>query len=247
MRCRQRRLQSRVDGRRVRTASIPELISGKAVASARIVAPKTTPLIPARSASSLPVTSSTTPATRVTTDAEPNVATTRTVDCFARAAPAAVRTRRCGRPGWAPCGTIFHMGFDRARLRTQTPPTQITTIAGDAGLSRPAMATDAGSRAPMATAATVRITSSPSSTGISDPQRYVSGLSVKRSQITSTIVAVAIPPIRLPAARSRWPDAAAETVIASSGRLPAMASNTIPPSASPMPSRVSSSSVDFES
>jgi hypothetical protein len=36
-------------------------------------------------------------------------------------------------------------------------------------------------------------------------------------------------------------------VIASSGRLPAMASNTIPPSASPIPSRRSSSSVDFES
>ena len=61
------------------------------------------------------------------------------------------------------------------------------------------------------------------------------------------MVAVAMPPIRFPAAKPRWPDSAAEIVIANSGRLPAMASSTIPPIASPIPRRRSSSSVDFES
>ena len=44
------------------------------------VAPKITPLIPARSASVLPLTSSPTPATSVTAQAAPNTATTRAVE-----------------------------------------------------------------------------------------------------------------------------------------------------------------------
>ena len=123
----------------------------------------------------------------------------------------------------------------------------MTTIASDAGLTRPAIAVEAGSRAPMSTTETTSTTSKPSRTGTSDPTRYVSGLGAKRSHTTSTIVAVAIPPIRFPAAKPRWPDSAAEIVTASSGRLPAMASSTIPPIASPSPSRLSSSSVDVDS
>jgi len=65
--------------------------------------------------------------------------------------------------------------------------------------------------------------------------------------MTSTIVCTAMPPIRLPAARSRLPFAAAETVMATSGRLPAIASRTTPPSASPSPKRRSRTSVVFES
>jgi hypothetical protein len=56
-----------------------------------------------------------------------------------------------------------------------------------------------------------------------------------------------MPPIRLPAARPRFPFAAAETVIATSGRLPAIASRTTPPSASPSPKRRSMTSVVFDS
>ena len=44
---------------------------------------------------------------------------------------------------------------------------------------------------------------------------------------------MAIPPIRLPAARPRFPCAAAEVVIASSGRLPATESRSRPPSSPP--------------
>src|SRR5579862_1759309 len=67
------------------------------------------------------------------------------------------------------------------------------------------------------------------------------------SQTTRTIVCIAIPPIRLPAASPRCPDAAAETVMASSGRLPASERSTSPPSSSPSPRRASSASVVFES
>ena len=123
----------------------------------------------------------------------------------------------------------------------------MTTTAKDAGLKRPAMTIDFGSNAPMSTTDTVSTTSSPSSTGTREPTRNVRGLGAKRSHRTSTIVAVAMPPIRFPAARPRWPDSAAEIVIANSGRLPAIASITIPPIASPNPRRRSSSSVDFES
>ena len=57
---------------------------------------------------------------------------------------------------------------------------------------------------------------------------------------------MAMPPIRLPAARPRFPESTAEIVIASSGRLPAIASRIMPPSASPRPSRLSSASVVLE-
>ena len=51
------------------------------------------------------------------------------------------------------------------------------------------------------------MTSSASSTGLSAPTRKVKGRSrpTTKSQITSTIVWTAIPPIRLPAASPRWP------------------------------------------
>src|ERR1039457_5652647 len=113
-----------------------------------------------------------------------------------------------------------HLGCDRVRFSTHIPPIQTTTIASDAGLSRPAIFTDAGSKAPISTTDTVSTTSKPSRTGTSDPTRYVSGLAAKRSHTTSTIVAVAMPPIRFPAASPRWPDSAAEMVTANSGRLP---------------------------
>ena len=83
---------------------------------------------------------------------------------------------------------------------------------------------------------------------MSAPTRKVSGRSrpATASQMTSTIVWTAIPPIRFPAARSRFPCAAADTVIASSGRVPAIASRMIPPSSSPRPSLASSASVVLE-
>jgi len=56
-----------------------------------------------------------------------------------------------------------------------------------------------------------------------------------------------MPPIRLPAASPRFPFAAAETVIATSGRLPATASRTTPPRASPRLKRRSRTSVVFDS
>src|SRR5437588_9141199 len=110
------------------------------------------------------------------------------------------------------------------------------------------MEVELGSRAPISTPEATRTTSIPSSTGVSAPTRNVSGRSrpAAMSQATSTIVCTAIPPIRLPAARPRFPRAAAETVIASSGRLPATARNSIPPSSSPRPSRATSASVVFE-
>ena len=157
------------------------------------------------------------------------------------------RTRRCGRPGWLPSIVTSQRGCARVLFSTHTPPSQTTKIASDAGLRRPAIFADVGNSAPMSTMDTVSTTSSPSRTGTSEPTRYVRGLAANRSHATSTIVAVAIPPIRFPAARPRWPDSAAETVTANSGRLPVMASSTIPPRASPRPRRLSSSSVDFAS
>jgi len=68
-----------------------------------------------------------------------------------------------------------------------------------------------------------------------------------KSQRSSTIVWIAMPPMRFPAASWRFPCAAAEIVIASSGRLPAIESRISPPTSSPSPSRASSASVDFES
>ena len=124
------------------------------------------------------------------------------------------------------------------------PTTQMTTIPSEAGLTRPAIAVEGLSSAPISTPATTRMTSSPSSTGVSLPTRYVSGRDgpTAKSQTSSTIVWIAMPPIRFPAASSRFPDAAAEIVIASSGRLPAIERRISPPSSSPSPSRASSAS-----
>src|SRR3954447_1020696 len=129
------------------------------------------------------------------------------------------------------------------------PTTQMTTIPSEAGLTRPAIAVDGSSSAPISTPATTRMTSSPSSTGVSRPTRYVSGRDgpTAKSQRSSTIVWIAMPPIRFPAASARLPEAAAEMVIASSGSDPASASRIRPPSSSPRPSRASSASVVFES
>src|SRR3954451_3660638 len=60
------------------------------------------------------------------------------------------------------------------------------------------------------------------------------------------MVWTAMPPIRLPAASPRFPAAAAETVIATSGRVPATARKSRPPRSEPSPSRTSSASVVFE-
>ena len=128
------------------------------------------------------------------------------------------------------------------------PENHASTMPIDAGLTGP-IRVDSGRRAPMRTPLTTKMTSKPSSTGTSEPTRYVSDcvLDATPSQMTSTIVCTAMPPMRLPAARPRWPLEAAEMVIASSGRLPAIASRMTPPSASPRPKRRSMTSVVFES
>ena len=128
------------------------------------------------------------------------------------------------------------------------PASQVTTIAIDAGLTDP-IESLAGRSAPISTSATTMITTSASSTGMSEPTRNVSDCvrEAAASQRTSTIVWIAIPPIRLPAASERWPLAAAETVIATSGSVPAIASRMTPPNASPRSKRRSIASVDFES
>src|SRR6266545_3233918 len=149
--------------------------------------------------------------------------------------------------GCAPCMTTSHFAFLRTRSTTTMPAVHTRTIAIEEGLTTPPIATDAGSSPPSRTSETTTITSNPSRTGMSDPTRNVSGRRANRSQTTRTIVCVTIPPIRLPAARSRLPPSAADTVIATSGRLPATASRMRPPSSSPNPSRRSSASVVFES
>ena len=62
------------------TAAIPDEISGSAVAAASTVAPKITPLTPSRLASSLPLSSSATPAASVTRHAIPKIVATYLVD-----------------------------------------------------------------------------------------------------------------------------------------------------------------------
>ena len=61
----------------------------------------------------------------------------------------------------------------------------------------------------MSTPATRMITSSPSSTGVRRPTRYVSGRDgpAAKSQMSSTIVWIAMPPMRFPAASPRFPQA----------------------------------------
>jgi hypothetical protein len=124
------------------------------------------------------------------------------------------------------------------------PSSQRTTAAIDAGLELP-METEAGSRAPISTTETTMITIDASSTGMSEPTRWLSGRlpRTKKSQMTRVDVCTAMPPMRLPATRSRLPASAPETVTASSGRLPATASRIMPPRASPRPKRMSIASV----
>ena len=96
--------------------------------------------------------------------------------------------------------------------------------------------------------ASTRITSSPSSPRMSDAARVVRAASrpIEMSSTTSTTVWIAIPPRMFPIAIPRLCESAAETTIAISGRLVAIASRIAPPSASPRPSRVSSTSVELE-
>ena len=145
-----------------------------------------------------------------------------------------MRDPRCGRPGFD-LGMSHCQGVPRRTWFSRaTPPSQVTTIAIETGLTDP-MAIDSGSSAPIVTSATTATTNSPSSTGISEPTRKVSACErdAAASQRTITIVWIAMPPIRLPAARPRFPLAAAVTVIAISGSVPATASRMTPPSASP--------------
>jgi len=58
----------------------------------------------------------------------------------------------------------------RTLFSSQTPQTQMTAIASDAGLSGP-IEVDSGSKEPISTPETTKITSSPSSTGTSEPTR----------------------------------------------------------------------------
>ncbi len=82
---------------------MPELISGSAVAPARIVAPKIAPLIPARLASSLPLTSSATPIASVTTQPIPKMPATCAVERFANGcASTECGSRRFCRPRCEP-------------------------------------------------------------------------------------------------------------------------------------------------
>ena len=67
--------------------------------------------------------------------------------------------------------TTSHFGFLRTELKMTIPAIHVITIPTDAGLSTPPMAADGGRSAPSMTPTTTRITSRPSSTGISDPTR----------------------------------------------------------------------------
>ena len=212
-----------------RTAAMPELISGSAEATERTVAPKMTPLIPARLARSLPATSSTTPAIERDDAADRktvNRPRRRLRDAASASRPGAP-ARRCLRPGLLPGISTCHAACCRARLMRVDAREPRDAIASEAGLTGP-IRVDSGSSAPIRTPETTKTTSSASRTGTSEPTRKLSACSreATASQMTSTIVCTAMPPIRLPAASPRLPFAAAETVIAISGRLPATASRT---------------------
>jgi hypothetical protein len=82
------------------------------------------------------------------------------------------------------------------------------------------------------------ITSTPSSTKISEAARYINeclSLTPNTSRTTSTTVCIAIPPRMLPVATPRLPRSAALEVMAISGRLVTIARIIRPPSASPSP------------
>ena len=136
----------------------------------------------------------------------------------------------------------------RARLRSQTPASQVSAIRRAAGSTRPS-GCDEGNCAPITVIARTTITSRPSSTSRSDAARVVSADfgPMATSSITRTTVWIAIPPRMLPIAIPRSCASAAEAVIAISGRFVATASRIAPPRASPSPSRMSSASVELES
>src|SRR4051794_12430081 len=231
-----------------RTAATPLEISGSAVAAARMVAPNTAPCIPHRPASSLPEDWSATPAASVTADASPKRPTTYAVERFTYGRLSfACGSRLCRRPGRPPGMSTFQSPCSRTRFTIQRPPSQKTTAAIDAGLTPPRLV-EAGSAAPPSTVASTTITISASRTGISEPTRKLSGRSLpaERSSRTRTSVWIAMPPIRLPTARSRCPAMHADVTIAISGSVPAIASRISPPSASPRSKRRSSESVVFE-
>ena len=83
---------------------------------------------------------------------------------------------------------------------------------------------------------------------MSEAARVVSAASlpIAMSRTTRTTVWIAIPPRMFPIAIPRLCERAADAVIAISGRFVAIASRIAPPSASPIPSRTSSVSVERE-
>src|SRR6266536_3872603 len=216
------------------------LISGRAVAAARNVAPKRTPFRPQSSASALPLCSRTPPAASVTIAqmanatiapvAFPVFVDVAPVDCAGGSAGAGVPSARSGR--------------SRTLESTRIPRSQIATIAISPMPSRPMLALS-GRTALIMVTPTTAITSRPSSAGTRELAAEDRGRSPRTnlSAITSTKVCMATPPMRLPAAMPRSPLAAAETVMASSGRLPTIESRIMPPSASPKPKWSSSKSV----
>jgi len=127
------------------------------------------------------------------------------------------------------------------------PRTNSTTIASDAGLIEPTAA-DSGSNPPMTAIVTRTITSKDSISGLVSETCEVSGRFRPdvASRKTSTSVWIAMPPMRFPVARARWPLSAADDTIASSGSEPASPRRSMPPTASPRPKRSSSTSVAFD-
>ena len=135
----------------------------------------------------------------------------------------------------------------RALFTSQSPATQNAAITRAAGSMR-ANSASPGSCAPITEIASTRITSSPSSPRMSEAARVVSAASlpIAMSRTTRTTVWIAIPPRMFPIAIPRLCERAADAVIAISGRFVAIASRIAPPSASPIPSRTSSVSVERE-
>src|SRR3954447_6264531 len=233
----------------MRTDCSPVLSSGRAVAAARTVAPKTAPDRPIRPASSEPDSSTSTPAIAVTSAAAANTAA---------AGPADARPIACGgapprlssrpRPGCDSGASAVHGSPRCARRTSSSPPTHTATIATVPGLT-PATFALAGRCEVMMPSTTHEMTSTASSTSTREPARKLSGRSWRtaRSSTARTTVWIAMPPTRLPTARPTWPLAAAVIVMTSSGRSVANDRRISPPSAEPSPRRVSSASVEFDS
>src|SRR5215218_7882931 len=112
---------------------MPVLISGRAVAAARKVAPNRTPFMPQLLASWLPVRSSTTPAPRVTIDATANSRIGRPPpppeppEVPAAGGPSPTVTAGGGPP--PPAATSARSARSRVRFKVTIPMTQMTTIA----------------------------------------------------------------------------------------------------------------------